>query len=95
MRTKPTKRTTLRTIRRYGWLPDLPDQRAFRYAASWRVLGGHAVMAVGNDDALQCFIVRNSWNAKWGKLGYRFMPYAYFTSAGLASDFWTIRMVDV
>ena len=63
-------------------------------AASERVLGGHAVLAVGYDDSRKRFIVRNSWSAKWGKQGYCFMPYAYLTTAGLASDFWTIRTVE-
>ena len=59
------------------------------------MLGGHAVMAVGYNDANQCFIVRNSWGAKWGAKGYCFMPYAYLTDADLASDFWTIRIVEI
>jgi C1A family cysteine protease len=59
------------------------------------VIGGHAVAAVGYDDADQCFIVRNSWGAKWGRKGYCFMPYAYLTDPDLAADFWTIRLVEV
>lgn len=55
------------------------------------VLGGHAVLAVGYDDALQCFIVRNSWGLDWGVQGYFFMPYAYLQSTDLSSDFWTMR----
>jgi C1A family cysteine protease len=30
-----------------------------------KVLGGHAVLAVGYDDAQQQFIVRNSWGPYW------------------------------
>jgi C1A family cysteine protease len=56
-----------------------------------KVVGGHAVMAVGYIDAEQMIIVRNSWSAKWGLKGYFKMPYAYITSHRLASDFWTIR----
>jgi len=59
------------------------------------MLGGHAVVAVGYNDADQCFIVRNSWGAKWGKQGYCFMPYAYLADSNLAADFWTIRMVEI
>ena len=59
------------------------------------MLGGHAVMAVGYNDTNQCFIVRNSWGAKWGKKGYCFMPYAYLTNPDLAADFWTIRMIEI
>jgi C1A family cysteine protease len=57
------------------------------------VIGGHAVMAAGYDDTNQRFIVRNSWGAGWGKNGCFTIPYAYLTSAQLASDFWTIRLV--
>ena len=59
------------------------------------MLGGHAVTAVGYNDADQRFIVRNSWGSKWGKKGYCFMPYAYLTDPDLAADFWTIRTVEV
>ena len=58
------------------------------------VLGGHAVVAVGYDDAKQWFIVRNSWGASFGDKGYVYMPYAYLTDRGLSSDFWTIRTVS-
>ena len=57
------------------------------------VVGGHAVLAVGYDDATQTFLVRNSWGATWGQDGYFTMPYAYLTTRGLSSDFWTIRIV--
>jgi len=56
-----------------------------------RMLGGHAVMAVGYDDRSQRFIVRNSWGTKWGMNGYFTMPYMYLSSQMLADDFWTIR----
>jgi C1A family cysteine protease len=59
-----------------------------------RVVGGHAVLAVGYDDVAQRFIVRNSWGAKWGQKGYFTIPYAYLISGNLASDYWTIRMVE-
>jgi C1A family cysteine protease len=58
-----------------------------------QVVGGHAVLAVGYDDASQAFIVRNSWGAGWGQEGYFTMPYAYLTTRALSSDFWTIRIV--
>ena len=41
----------------------------------------------------QTFLVRNSWGAGWGQAGYFTMPYAYLTTRGLSSDFWTIRIV--
>jgi C1A family cysteine protease len=57
------------------------------------MIGGHAVLAVGYDDATSRFIVRNSWGDQWGTQGYFTMPYAYLTDRGLASDFWTINIV--
>jgi C1A family cysteine protease len=62
-------------------------------ASGEKSLGGHAVLAVGYDDTAQQFIVRNSWGPAWGQAGYFTLPYAYLTDPGLASDFWTIRLV--
>lgn len=61
--------------------------------AGEKVLGGHAVVAVGYDDSQQRFISRNSWGPGWGMAGYFTIPYAYLTDANLADDFWTVRMV--
>jgi C1A family cysteine protease len=57
------------------------------------VVGGHAVMAVGYDDASQRYLVRNSWGDGWGQHGYFTLPYTYLENKHLASDFWTIRLV--
>jgi len=57
------------------------------------LLGGHAVLCVGYNEARQCFWCRNSWGASWGIDGHFWMPYEYLLSADLASDFWTIRKV--
>ena len=56
-----------------------------------KVVGGHAVMAVGYDDQQKRFIIRNSWGPAWGQKGYFTMPYDYLSAHNLASDFWTIR----
>ena len=60
-------------------------------ASGEQVVGGHAVMCVGYDDATGRFIVRNSWGVDWGKEGYFTMPYAYLTNQNLADDFWAIQ----
>jgi len=59
-----------------------------------RLLGGHAVLAVGYDDSQQRFLVRNSWGTGWGMDGYCTMPYGYLTDPALASDFWAIYAVE-
>jgi C1A family cysteine protease len=57
--------------------------------------GGHAIVAVGYDDAHAvggkpgALIVRNSWGADWGLNGYAYMSYDYVTQ-GLAVDWWTM-----
>lgn len=59
------------------------------------VLGGHAVMAVGYDDATRYFIIHNSWGTTWGDQGYFYMPYSYLTDTDLSADFWTVRTVEL
>lgn len=58
------------------------------------LLGGHCILIVGYDDARQVFILRNSWGESWGDGGYGTLPYAYLSSASLASDFWVINTVS-
>jgi C1A family cysteine protease len=66
-----------------------------------RVLGGHAIVAVGYDDNLKiknqpngpettgALRIRNSWGSGWGDAGYGYMPYDYVTR-GIAQDFWCL-----
>jgi C1A family cysteine protease len=58
------------------------------------LLGGHAVLAVGYDDARRAFFIRNSWGASWGDKGYGTMPYQYLAESNLSDDFWTITLVE-
>jgi C1A family cysteine protease len=62
--------------------------------ASESLVGGHAVLAVGYDDATKRVLVRNSWGPGWGQAGYFTMPYAYLTNLKLADDFWAIQAVE-
>ena len=61
---------------------------------SEHVVGGHAVLAVGYDDAQSRFRVRNSWGTDWGVTGYFTMPYAYLLDDNLSDDFWKLTAVS-
>ncbi len=69
-----------------------------------RVLGGHAVVAVGFDDKIKienrtckvgerettgALLVRNSWGTGWGDAGYGWLPYKYVLK-GQAIDWWSV-----
>lgn len=67
-----------------------------------KILGGHAVMAVGYDDSMNikntnppvietkgAFLIRNSWGTEWGDSGYGWLPYDYVLN-GLAIDWWSL-----
>lgn len=70
--------------------------------ATDKVVGGHAIMAVGYNNTLQikntakgavattgALLIRNSWGTGWGDGGYGWLPYEYVLK-GLATDWWTL-----
>jgi C1A family cysteine protease len=73
-----------RTVAKTGVVP-MPKK------SKEKVLGGHAVLAVGYADAQKRFLVRNSWGTGWGMKGYFTIPYDYVGDRNLSDDFWTIR----
>lgn len=66
---------------------------------------GHAIMAVGYDDARKikntesnktttgALLIRNSWGKSWGDKGYGWLPYDYVKNK-LADDFWSMNSMD-
>jgi C1A family cysteine protease len=68
-----------------------------------KVVGGHAVDAVGYDNSIEitnsnmggsitkgALLIRNSWGTSWGGMGgYLWLPYDYVLS-GLAVDWWSV-----
>ena len=81
----------------YSSIPDSGDGKGeIPFPAPGDTLeGGHAVLAVGYDDAKKigknkgAILIRNSWGTSWGEAGYGWLPYAYI-EAGLADDFWSM-----
>ena len=59
-----------------------------------RLLGGHAVVAVGYDNATRHFVVRNSWGDAWGDEGYCYFPYEYLIDRDLTADLWVLQTVE-
>ena len=70
--------------------------------AGEKIVGGHAIMAVGYNDSLVikntspgavattgAFLIRNSWDTTWGDGGYGWLPYDYVLK-GLAADWWSL-----
>ena len=53
-------------------------------------IGGHAVLAVGYEDATGKLLFRNSWGSAWGCDGYGTLPYEYF-AGNLWGDAWCIQ----
>lgn len=67
-----------------------------------KINGGHAIVAVGFDDAMKvkntnaggvtttgALLIRNSWGTGWGSAGYGWLPYEYVLK-GLAVDWWSM-----
>ena len=73
------------------------DGRSFP-AKGDKVAGGHAVMAVGYEDALEipnrdgktkgAILIRNSWGKGWGERGYGWL--VRLRHGGLADDWWVL-----
>ncbi|ASC69160.1 uncharacterized protein XM38_000860 [Halomicronema hongdechloris C2206] len=57
--------------------------------SSQTAIRGHAVMAVGYDDAREAFLIQNSWGTEWGNQGYGWLAYDYVLH-GLATDWWSL-----
>jgi C1A family cysteine protease len=63
-------------------------------ASNEALLGGHAVLCIGYDDATQRFLIRNSWGSDWGNKGNFTLPYEYLLNPDLSDDFWAIKVVE-
>jgi C1A family cysteine protease len=73
-------------------------------AKNENVLGGHAIVAAGYDDArvvtnpngsttTGALLIRNSWSETWGEGGYGWLPYEYVLQ-NLAEDFWAMTSAE-
>lgn len=58
------------------------------------MVGGHAVLCIGYDNARKVFIVQNSWGDSWGDRGFFYMPYDYMTNPMMADDRWVITSME-
>lgn len=80
-----------------NWLGEVPFPRG----RDDRMVGGHAVLAVGYDDDLDvespskrgAIIFQNSWGTEWGDGGFGYLPYDYVRPL-LACDFWVLHSLE-
>jgi Papain family cysteine protease len=61
----------------------LNNIRSYNGVSIWKNIigkydGGHAMLAVGYDDAINAFKFINSWGTSWGNNGYGWMDYSLF-----------------
>lgn len=59
-------------------------------AKNGTIIGGHAILIVGYNDATGLFKFKNSWGRGWGDRGYGYLPYDYYISGDMF-DLWSIR----
>ena len=64
-------------------------------AADEKLLGGHAILLVGFDNATRRFKFRNSWGPTWGDGGYGWLTYDYVENPDLSADFWVVEKTTV
>ena len=70
--------------------------------AGEKIVGGHAIVAIGYDDTMKikntnpggvettgALLIRNSWGTGWGAAGYGWLPYEYVLKA-IATDWWSL-----
>jgi C1A family cysteine protease len=71
-----------------------------------KVVGGHAIVAIGYDDHLPitnvdtggatttgALLIRNSWGTAWGERGYGWIPYEYVLQRQ-AVDWWSLAKAE-
>jgi C1A family cysteine protease len=58
------------------------------------IIGGHAILITGYDDATEMFKFKNSWGIGFGINGYGQISYKYYLQ-GMMSDLWSIYSEEV